>query len=94
MEGNQSSDFLKKIDLLERSLLKEADDIKLSGMPYIEVFRALRAVQVACFGLELEADYGEKIKSFSRLYRQLNISITPKVGVNISVFFIFFIFNY
>ena len=47
LEGNQSSDFLKKIDLLERALLKEADHIKLSGMPYIGVFRALRAVQVA-----------------------------------------------
>lgn len=85
LEGNQSSDFLKKIDLLERALLKEADHIKLSGMPYIGVFRALRAVQVACFGLELKADFGERIKLFSRLYRQLDISVTPKVGFNILV---------
>ena len=74
MEGNQSSDFLKKIDKLERALLKEPNHIKLAGLPYIEVFRSFKAVQESCFGMELKPDYAEKIKVFSKLYRQLGIS--------------------
>ena len=76
---NQSSTFLKKIDRLERALLQEADDSKMAGLPYIAVSRSLRQVQEACFGMELKCDYKEKIDMFSNLYRQLEISVTPKV---------------
>ena len=59
--------------------MKEDDDVKLAGLLYIQVFRSFRAVQEACFGMELKPDYEKKIQDFSRLYRQLDISVTPKV---------------
>ena len=81
LEGNQSSEFLKKVDKLELALLQESDLVKLAGLPYIEVLRAFRAVQEACFGLDLKPDYKEKIQKFSKLYRDLGISVTPKVFI-------------
>ena len=59
--------------------MKEDDDVKLAGLLYIQVLRAFRAVQEACFGMVLKPDYDKKIQDFSRLYRQLDISVTPKV---------------
>ena len=79
LEGNQSSEFLKKVDKLEHDLLQESDLVKLAGLPYIEVLRAFRAVQEACFGLDLKPDYKDKIDKFSKCYRNLDISVTPKV---------------
>ena len=71
LEGNQSSEFLKKVDKLELALLQESDLVKLAGLPYIEVLRAFRGVQEACFGLDLKPDYKKKIQKFSKLYRDL-----------------------
>ena len=79
LEGNQSSEFLKMVDKLELALLQECDSVKLAGLPFIEMLRSFRAVQVACFGMELQPDYKEKIEKFSKLYRALEISVTPKV---------------
>ena len=79
LEGNQSSQFLKKIDQLEIDLFQESDSVKLAGLPYVAVLRAFRLVQTACFGQELQQDYREKIQQFSKLYRDLEISVTPKV---------------
>ena len=59
--------------------MKEANEVKFAGLQYIQVFRAFRKVQEACFGMVLMPDYKEKIKLFSRLYRELDISVTPKV---------------
>ena len=81
LEENQSSAFLKKIDLLEREVKKESDEVQLVGLQYIQVFRALRKVQEACFGMVLKPDYKEKIMHFSKVYRQLAISVTPKVAL-------------
>ena len=67
------------VDKLELAILQEFDSVKLAGLPFIEMLRTFRAVQVACFGMELKPDYKEKIEKFSKLYRDLDISVTPKV---------------
>jgi hypothetical protein len=67
------------VDRLELALLEESDSAKLAGLPYIEMLRSFRAVQDACFGMVLKPDYKDKIQRFSRLYRDLEISVTPKV---------------
>ena len=67
------------VDKLELALLQECDSVKLAGLPFVEMLRSFRAVQVACFGMELQPDYKEKIEKFSKLYRALEISVTPKV---------------
>jgi hypothetical protein len=79
LEGNQSSQFLKKIDKLEFAILQESDSVKLAGLPYIAMLRSFRAVQEACFGMELKSDYKIKIEKFSKCYRELEITVTPKV---------------
>ena len=81
LEGNQSSSFLKKIDVLEREIMKEDDEVKVAGLQYIQVFRALREVQEACFSMVLMPDFKVKINLFSNLYRQLGITVTPKVHI-------------
>ena len=79
LEGNQCSQFLKKLDTLELELMKEPSEIIVSTLPYLQTFRAFRGVQESCFGMEVKSDYEEKEARFSREYRALEISITPKV---------------
>ena len=79
LEGNQARKFLTKVDILERALLGESIEIIIAGMPFVAALRAFDKVVVACFGLELATDYEELIARFSKLYRELEISVTPKV---------------
>ena len=58
----------------------------MTDLLYIQVLRAFREVQEACFGKELKPDFEEKIQNFSKLYRQLGISVTPKVGLGLILF--------
>ena len=53
-------------------------------MLYIQVLRAFREVQEACFGKELKPDFEEKIQNPES--RQLGISVTPKVGLGLILF--------
>ena len=79
LEGNQCSDFLKKLDTLEMEIMSEPSELIIAALPFVQTLRAFRKVQKSCFGLHLEDDYKEKIKEFSQLYRGLEITITPKV---------------
>ena len=81
LEGNQSSEFLKKIDRLELTLFQESDSARVAGLPFVEMLRSFRAVQESCFGMQLKPDYKAKIARFSKLYRELGISVTPKVHI-------------
>ena len=78
-EGNQARKFLEKVDTLEQVLMGENIEIIIAGMPYVAALRAFDKVVVACFGLELATDYEKHIAQFSKLYRELEISVTPKV---------------
>lgn len=82
LEGNQSSDFLKKLPVLERSILAESDDLKIEGLDLLESLRCFKAVQEDCFGQELRDGYKDSIRRFSNTYRGLkNMSITPKIHI-------------
>ena len=79
LEGNQSRDFLRCIDKLEVMLMKECPDRIVEALPYIAVLRAFNKVVHSCFGVTLLEGYAENITMFSKLYRELGITVTPKV---------------
>ena len=79
LEGNQARKFLKRVDNLQQTLMKENINTIIAGMPYVAALRAFDRVVVSCFGMELLGDYKQTISRFSHLYRELDISVTPKV---------------
>ena len=79
MEGNQSRDFLKKIDKLERAFFATGVDVAVNGLPFIASLRSFSKVVDLCFQVELKEGYRESIKTFEKRYRELGISVTPKV---------------
>ena len=81
LEGNQSRTFLKKIDLLEITLLKQPSQVILNGLPYLAALRALDKVVGACFSVDLDPAYPSYIEIFKEAYCDLDISITPKVHI-------------
>ena len=81
LEGNQSRTFLKKIDLLEITLLKQPSQVILNGLPYLAALRALDKVVGACFSVDLDPAYPSYIQIFKEAYCDLDISITPKVHI-------------
>ena len=75
LEGNQSSEFLRKLPMLENSIMSEPDNLKLEGL---ELLSSLR-----CFKRE---GFKDSIQKFSVAYRGLqNMSVTPKVFYFISI---------
>ena len=79
LEGNQSRRFLKCVDKLEVMLMMDCPDRAVVAIPYVEVLKAFNNVVHSCFGVALMADYKDHISRFSKLYRDLEISVTPKV---------------
>ena len=77
LEGNQSREFLKKVDQLEEAFITA--DVEVKGQPYIASLRSFNQVVEQCFEVELKDGYMESIRMFETKYRELNISITPKV---------------
>ena len=68
---------------MEAALMKESNMAMVEGLPYIAVFRAFNKVVESCFGMQLATDYKKCISNFSFLYRELGISVTPKVRFNL-----------
>ena len=60
--------------------MKESNKSIVEGLPYIAVLRAFNRVVESCFGMQLAPNYKEHIARFSLLYRELEISVTPKVS--------------
>ena len=77
--GNQSKQFLDKVDLLESKLMLESPQEIINGLPFIAAIRAFRKVVDSCFGMVLDPNYLTLIAQFRKLYIELEISITPKV---------------
>ena len=80
LEGNQSRSFLKCLDRLDESLSHEASSVVLNALPYIQTLRAFNEVVHSCFGVNLYRNYKDSINRFSQLYRDIGISVTPKVS--------------
>ena len=80
-KGNQSRQFLKKIDILQQTLEQESDDVILNGLPFIQAFRTFSGVVDSCFGVELKSGFGVKIQEFKNCYLSLGITVTPKVKI-------------
>ena len=78
-QGNQSKQFIVKVDSLEAELLKESSEAVINGMPFMKTVRAFRKVVDSSFGLELDPQYKETINEFKMSYLELEISIIPKV---------------
>ena len=86
LEGNQSSEFLRKLPMLEKSIMSEPDNLKLEGLELLSSLRCFKKVQEDCFGQELREGFKDSIQKFSEAYRGLqNMSITPKVFYFISI---------
>ena len=57
MQGNQSRDFLKKVDLLQQELEEMPEEALLNGLPYIHALRAFSKVVESCFPMHLLDSY-------------------------------------
>ena len=79
LEGNQSRAFLKCVDKLEVQLMMECPGSTTLAIPYIQALKAFNSVVHSCFGVSLLKDYKVNINKFTKLYRDLGISVTPKV---------------
>ena len=82
VQGNQSRQFLKKLDVLEGLMRTTSDDILQKGLPYITVLREFNLVVDSCFGNRLAPGYEVHIRNFKEAYLKVGISITPKVMNN------------
>ena len=87
LEGNQSRDFLNKVDILQQALEQESEAAVLNGFPFIHTFRAFSKVVSSCFGVSLQEDFQAQIFEFKRLYLALGVSVTPKVTKLLTRFF-------
>ena len=74
LEGNQSRDFLNKIDLLQLEIELENQDIVDKSLPYLTAFRSFSEVVSSCFGVYLKNDYREKIDHFKTSYMALGLN--------------------
>ena len=79
MEGNQSRDFLKKTGRLEEAFFRAGLSVMVKGLPFIASLRSFSLVIDQCFQVELKEGYKESIRMFERKYRELGITVTPKV---------------
>ena len=79
LEGNQSRDFLKCLDKLEECITRESSADQVKALAFVETFRAFKQVVHDCFSIKLQTSYKTSINNFSKLYRDLGISVTPKV---------------
>ena len=82
LKGNQSRQFLKKLDILQQELEKESVEVLLNGLPFVHVLRAFNKVVESCFGMKLMDSYRQDITEFKRLYLALGVTVTPKVRMD------------
>ena len=78
LQGNQSKQFLDKVDLLERELMNQPSEAIINGLPFTQTIKAFNKVVGACFGLKLDPAYKAAIAEFKRLYLELDISVLPQ----------------
>ena len=85
-EGNQARKLLVNVDRLERSVMELNMETIIEALPFVHTIRLFEKVVTACFGQTLNPGYEAHIDAFSKKYRSLDISVTPKVKVyNINI---------
>ena len=68
------------------ALSEVSSETHLKGLPYVRVIRAMDKVNHLCFGQDLLEGWEEAIDEFSKAYRDLDISVTPKVSDLVHLF--------
>ena len=56
LEGNQAIKFIKSVDLVERELKKEKEEVVIKGLPLLEAAKSFNKVVEGCMGVELQPD--------------------------------------
>ena len=87
-EGNQAWKLLQSVDKLERDVKNLDFETAARALPFVETLRKLDRVVTACFDQTLDPQYEYCIDAFSKQYRSLDISVTPKVLPHV-MFFIY-----
>ena len=83
LEGNQSRAFLKLADKLEQAFHNAGGEVIVRGLPYIASLRCFNKVVEQCFQVELKEGYKASIVDFEKKYRELGVTITPKVKLTL-----------
>ena len=70
---------MRLADKLEQSFLNAGGEVPVKGLPYIASLRSFNKVVDMCFQNELKEGYRQSISDFEKKYRELGVTITPKV---------------
>ena len=76
--GNDCMRMLKNVDVLQH--ICELHNMHIM-QKYVHIMRCLYDVVISCFGMKLNPEYDTYIKRFSDVYKDLDISVTPKVHI-------------
>ena len=76
--GNDCLKMLRNADILQK-LAEEHESPSM--MKYVQIIRSFYCVVKSCFGMVLDSNYGNSINDFKDFYRDLGISVTPKVHI-------------
>ena len=80
MQGNQCHKFIKRLDKLEMAFHLVGTEVAFRGQPFVQCLKDFEQVVHLSFGRHLLPGYETAIARFSVSYRDLDISVTPKVG--------------
>lgn len=78
-EGNQARKFLKFSNKLVEPAKNLPEPSQQKAVAFVNTIMQFNSVVIACFGQELQPNFKEEIIQFEALYRELSISVTPKV---------------
>ena len=70
--------MLNNIDTLQQ--IAEINNIYFI-QKYVHILRCLHEIVKSCFGMDLDPQYDYYIQKFENVYKDLGISITPKVHI-------------
>ena len=81
-EGNHARDLMLCSQKLRDAAVKKLSPfVRPKTLAIVDTIEAFSEVVTACFSIKINGDYKSKIRTFSLLYRRLNISVPPKVKV-------------
>lgn len=75
--GGDCLKLLRNVDVL-------ASICPLHIVPFVQALRDFHQVVISCFGRELHPDFREHLDKFATSYRDIGISVTPKVHIVIA----------
>ena len=76
--GNDCLKMFKNIDTLQQ--IAESCNMFVI-QKYVHILRCLYDIVISCFGMNLNPQYQYYIKKFENVYKDLGISVTPKVHI-------------